>query len=361
MQKNQEKKKYAAWLKAGKILLFAGLGFFFVWISIRGISADNWHAMKDSVKQVNTFWGWTFLGLSFLASVASHYVRSERNILLIEPLNYRVRHSMSFYAVMVCYLGNMVFPRLGEVLRCTFLQRYEKVPFQKALGTVLAERSLDTFMWLIFLVIAILLNTSALSNITVNEEGTTIGALLSAKTTGLITNYKLYFIVAIGIAFIVAAYLTRSWWGKIPFFAKIRDFFAGIWQGLISIKDVRKPIRFWVLTAILWILYFFGVYTVFIAFGFMNQLPYFSILPTFSVLVFGTIGFMIAPEGLGAYPLIVAGTMVLYHVDYVVGLAAGWVGWIVQTLVILLFGGVSMLLATLSNRPEKLDNNSENG
>jgi hypothetical protein len=69
-------------------------------------------------------------------------------------------------------------------------------------------------------------------------------------------------------------------------------------------------------------------------------------MPAFIVLVVGAIGFMIAQGGLGAYPLIVAGVLVLYNVDYAQGLAAGWIGWSAQTIMILIVGFASLIFAS---------------
>jgi hypothetical protein len=69
-------------------------------------------------------------------------------------------------------------------------------------------------------------------------------------------------------------------------------------------------------------------------------------MPAFVVMTVGSIGFMIAQGGLGAYPLIVAGILALYGVDYAHGLAAGWIGWTAQTVMILVVGFTVLILAS---------------
>ena len=124
----------------------------------------------------------------------------------------------------------------------------------------------------------------------------------------------------------------------------------GIWQGLISVKDLQHPFLFIFYTLMIWICFFFGTYFCFFAFDFLQGL---GVMPAFAVLTFGAIGFMIAQGGLGAYPLIVAGVMVLYGVDYYAALGAGWVGWSVQTVMVITFGVASLILASLTNRKEQ--------
>ena len=347
----KDKKKSGFIKKLLQLILFLGLGILFIWISVKDLTPEDIRIIKESASKVNNPVSWIFLFLSLIFGALAHYFRALRSIILIEPLHYKVRKSMSFYAVMVCYLANLAFPRLGEVLRCTFLQRYERVPFQKSLGTIVTERALDLILWLFFLVIVILMNTSILSNLIIDKaNGISLGMWIQEKGMSLLTNYVLYILIGIVIILGIVVFLTRKWWGKIPFFVKVKNFFVGIWQGLISIKDVKRPVLFAVYTLGIWVAYFFGTYFCFFAFDFLAGL---GPLPAFSVLIFGSIGFMIAQGGLGAYPLVVAGTLVLYGIDYNAGLAAGWVGWSVQTVMILIFGFASLILASVSDRKAK--------
>lgn len=131
---------------------------------------------------------------------------------------------------------------------------------------------------------------------------------------------------------------------------KIRNFFVGIWQGFISIKDLPRPWHYILWTIGMWIAYFFGTYFCFLAF------PY--LIPAgpgaaFAVLVFSTIAFMVAQGGLGAYPLMTAGVLFMYNIEYTQGLAAGWVGWLLQTVVVLVIGFLSLILASFYHKPSE--------
>jgi len=343
--KNGKKKQLIS--KIFQLILFVGLGIFFIWLSFKGLTSEDKLAMRESIAQIKNPMSWVFLLFSFAVTALSHYFRALRSVILIEPLNYKIRKSMSFYAVMVCYLANLAFPRLGEVLRCTFLQRYEKVPFQKSLGTIVTERAIDLILWLIFLIIAIFINTSVLSRLIINkEEGINLGMWLENSGRSLLSNHLLYIGIVLVLVLGIVIYMTKRQWGKIPFFVKIKDFLHGIWQGLISVKNVKYPVKFVVYTIFIWVLYFFGTYFCFLAFDFLHGL---GVLAVYSVLIFGSIGFMLTQGGLGAYPLVVAGVLVLYNVDYTAALAAGWVGWSVQTIMIITVGFISLVLASLAD------------
>jgi hypothetical protein len=56
---------------------------------------------------------------------------------------------MLFFAVMIGYLTNLAIPRLGEILKCTMLARYEKIPAEKLVGTIILERIIDAISLLI--------------------------------------------------------------------------------------------------------------------------------------------------------------------------------------------------------------------
>ena len=330
-----------------KFILFFGIGAFFIWLSVRKLSPDDVENLKESAAQVTRGSAWIFLFLAFLVAAISNYIRALRNRQLLQPLGYETRTSMVFYSVMVMYLANYAFPRLGEVLRCTFLQRYEKVPFEKSLGTVVTERAVDLICLIIVFISAFAINTGLLDTLKIGDV--TLRESMSAKFSGMVHNYTMFILIAAIVAFIVIAVLTKKWWSKINFFVKIKNFFVGIWQGLVSIKDLKNPGLFLVYTVSIWILWILETVFCFQAFDFLSGM---SFTVMFSVFAIGNLGFLIGPGGIGAYPLIVAEMLVLYGVDYSAGLAAGWIGWGVQTLQVLVLGIFSMIATSFVKRKE---------
>ena len=327
-----------------QLIVFLGIGVFFIWLSLRGMTPENYQEIKKEILSINNPRSWMFIILSMLAGACAHYVRALRNIEMIKPLGYKVRKSMGFFSVMVCYLANLGLPRAGEVLRCVFLQKYEKVPFQKSLGTVVAERAFDIVCWLFLLIIVIVLNTSLLSQIVMDEQtGVTLGEAFQLKMSSMLTNYKMYIGFVVLVLLGVLIYKTRKTWGKISFFVKIKNFFVGIWQGLISIKDLKNPWPFIGYTVLMWFLYFLGTYVCFFAFDFLREL---GPAPAFTVLILSTVAFMVAQGGLGAYPWMVAQVLLLYGVTIEKGLAAGWIGWLGQTVMIIIIGIISLVIAS---------------
>lgn len=331
-----------------KTILFVGLGILFIWLSIKDLSREDIQMIFSSMSLVNNPRGWFFIGLSVVAIVAADLIRAARAELLLKSIHYRPRFSMMFYSVMVCYIANLALPRLGEILRCSFLQRYENVPFQKSLGTVILERAVDVVCWLFLLIIALLLNNDLLSNLIVDQsQQLTLQDWFAQKGLSYVGNYLLYIIIAVIALLVVIVRLTRNWWQKRPALVKVANFFKGIWRGFVSIKDIPNPWHFVFWTVAMWVSYYLGVYF------FFHALPYLQHIglgAAFSVLIFGTIAFMISQGGLGAYPLITAGIVMLYGISYTQGLAAGWIGWILQTAVSLVLGLFSLIATSFYKR-----------
>lgn len=327
-----------------KTTIFVGLGILFIWLSIKDLSKEDIQMIFSSMSLVNNPRGWFFIGLSVVAIVAADLIRAARAQLLLRSINYYPRFSMMFYSVMVCYIANLALPRLGEILRCSFLQRYENVPFQKSLGTVILERAVDVVCWLFLLIIALVVNNGLLSNLIVDQsQQLTMKEWFAQKGLSYVGNFLIYIIIALIVLLIILVRVTRKWWQKRPALVKIADFFKGIWRGFVSIKDIPDPWHFVFWTIAMWVCYFFGVFL------FFNALPYLQHIgpgAAFTVLIFGTIAFMISQGGLGSYPLITAGIVMLYGISYTQGLAAGWIGWILQTAVSLILGLFSLIVTS---------------
>ncbi|MBK8089481.1 MAG: flippase-like domain-containing protein [Chitinophagaceae bacterium] len=119
----------------------------------RGIDDKGWEQIRTSLKQANY---WLFIPV-LLMMLLSHYIRALRWKILMEPLGYKPSTFNVFNAVMIGYLANLAFPRLGEVLKCTILARYEKMGPDKLIGTIVAERAIDLVCLIGAFVITILL------------------------------------------------------------------------------------------------------------------------------------------------------------------------------------------------------------
>ena len=118
---------------------FLGLAIFLVWWSLSKISDEHWEEMKTAMRETNY---WLLVPVA-IALLVSHLSRAIRWKILMEPMGYKPSLINTYLAVLIGYFANQGVPRLGEVLKCTILSRYEKVPADKLIGTIVAERAFD--------------------------------------------------------------------------------------------------------------------------------------------------------------------------------------------------------------------------
>ena len=325
-----------------KYLFFFALGVFFAWLSVKDINQERWQQIKHSLSQARQ---WIFIPVVVLL-ILSHYFRSLRWKILMEPLGYRPSTFNTFAAVMIGYLVNTGVPRLGEVVKCTLLARYEKIRADRLIGTIVIERAIDLVCLLLVFVLALLM------------QGDVIGGYMKAQlsgffneNTGQFSTTRLVVVVAIFIVAIALVYFMLKRFGHIDAVAKIKNVMRGVWHGLTSIRHIKNKGFFLMHTFFIWILYLLsttlGIYA-------LNETSHLGIGGGLTTLSIGSIGMILTPGGIGAYPLLVAELMGLYGLDInTVGTALGWLLWSAQTVISIAGGVICFLLLTTFNKGEK--------
>lgn len=321
-------------------ILFLGLGMFLVWWSLRKLSDNDWKDMKGAFVSARY---WLIIPV-VLALLASHYSRSIRWKILIEPLGYNPRLSNTFLAVLVGYLANLAVPRLGEVLKCTFLSRYEKVPAEKLIGTIVAERAFDVICLMIVITIAFFTQTDIIGEYLSLKVGEVFG---SGKSSG--SGKGLFLIGTILVAGLVTGWFVMRKFAHISFIQKIKTIIKGIWHGLTSVRFIKKKGWFLFHTVFIWTMYLVSVQIGMFA---LEDTAVYGLKPSLSALATGSIAMILTPNGIGAYPIFVQQTMELYGLRYSIGIAFGWLMWTVQTFQILISGLVALTLLPILNKKQ---------
>lgn len=326
--------------KVLQLILFLGLGVFFIWLSIKDLDVEQRNTIINNIKGVAVDNRWMFLVISALIGLLSVFIRAFRSILLLEPLGYKVSKKNSYHSVMICYIANLAFPRLGEVLRCTFIQRYEKVPFQKTFGTVVTERIVDMMSFGIVFFIALIF------------ESDKIFALFKTKNSsesGLLIHNPIFLLLIGIVCLVILFFIFRKQIRKWKIYNKIKKIILGFWSGLISVIHLKRPLLFLLYTFLIWVCYYFMFFICIFAFPDIsftgNQIWEASL----ACIVIGTIGFIISQGGLGAYPLLISTALLLYGINKEFGLAIGWTVWTTETVLYLIGGIVSLIIASFTN------------
>lgn len=322
-------------LNLAKIIIPLGFGIFLIWYFAQSLDEEGKREILRSFQNAN--YGWILFSLVF--AVLSHISRAYRWKYTLRPLGYEPKFWNSFFAVMIAYLVNLAVPRLGEFSRCGVMSKYEKIPFEKLLGTVIAERVAD-FIILIVMTVAV-----ALIQLEV------LGGLIEEIFTAIESKFSLTVVLAlIGVLAIGAIslfYLFFSKSIKNPLILKVREFVAGIFQGVAAILKMKDKWAFIGHTIFIWVMYVFMFYLCFFSLPETNDVPFGGVLTAF---VMGGFTVVLTNGGIGAYPLAIVQVLSLYGISEGVAGAFGWIVWSAQTILLLVFGAISFALMPLYNK-----------
>lgn len=315
---------------------FLGLGVFLIWWSLKGLTPEDRQQITHALEK-GRYW---LIIPGIVINVLSHWLRALRWRLIIQPLGYSPTKANTFFAVMIGYLANQAVPRLGEVLRCSTLTRYEKIPLDKLVGTVILERLVDTICLFAVFLMALALQPDLYQNIL----ATFFPAQQENNTPGLL--------FYMGLALLAVMVLTLLWMliTKKKFsdlMAIFRKISLHIWQGFISIRALKKRWAFVFLSISIWVLYAASVY---IGFLMLEETMHYGLKEALTVLCAGTLAMAATPGGIGAYAFLVQKTMTIYQLSTGLGLALGWLLWLLQVVVVLTVGGLSLVGLPLYNK-----------
>ena len=325
-------------IKILKFIIFFTLGIFIFWLIYKDQDIDR---IKSVLKnEVNYFW----VAVSLFVGLISHISRTLRWGFMIEPIGHKPRFVNTFMAVMVGYLMNMAFPRMGEISRCGVLSRYEKISFTKLFGTVVAERLIDVISLLLLLLIVIFSQFEKMINfINHNPE-------IQEKLTTVFTSP--FLIIGI-VAIIIVVYLSRNTFKQTKIFRKLVAILQNFKEGFISIRSIKRKGWFWFHSVFIWVCYYLMLYAIFFAFDFTKELNPIAGLTTFVLASFG----MVAPVqgGIGAWHFMAVEALTLYGVAYENGVIFAFVAHTSSTVMIILVGIISMLILPFINRREDIE------
>lgn len=263
--------------------------------------------------------------------IFGHISRAIRWNYLLQPLGFAPKLSNNVFIILMAYLTNLGIPRTGEILRATALTTYEKVPFEKGIGTIITERIIDVIMLFAIILITLLLQTDII--------------LGFFENVGIPLN-KILLLIGSGI-FILAGFLLFIKKSSKNFALKIKDFMKGLMDGVLSIFKIENKWAFLFHTVFIWACYI-GMLWV-IRFTVPETLDL-SLSELMVAFVAGALAMMFTNGGIGLYPIAVSQALAIFGIGKVSGDAFGWIMWIAQTLMIVVFGAISFFILPLLNR-----------
>jgi glycosyltransferase 2 family protein len=322
-----------------KIAFFFLIGILLIWWSLHQIPPQEWDKFKLSL-QHSRFW--IIIPVFFLLGL-SHLLRALRWRLIMEPLGYKPGIMNTYLAVLIGYLANLAIPRLGEVLKCTLLSKYEKVPADKIVGTIVAERAFDVFCLGLVFLLALTLQFSVIQTGWNQLRTAPVTASGAPNHTQLILEIMAgAMVVMIVLFFVFKDKLTKV-------IASIKNIFWGVWAGIMSATKLKKHNLFFLYSFGIWFLYLFATYIG--LYG--TEGTESSFATAISCLAYASIGMIITPGGIGAYAYFMAKVLELNGIDYTLGLANGTLQWFSQFLIVIVLGGLSLIILPIINKQTK--------
>ena len=307
-----------------KILLPISIGIFCIFFSFRNISFTDFTKYFYEINYL-----WVFVGI-FLGAL-SHISRSYRWKYLIEPLGYKLGFINSVLAVFSAYLINYTIPRAGDIARATMISKYEKIPLDKTLGTIVAERAVDVICILTIIATGLIFEFNRISE----------------KLISLIENTEISVVIIYVGVIILILFVSNRVLRKSKYYKSILNFFSGIVEGLTIIFKMEKRVPFILHSIFIWLMYILMFWATSMAFFELHEVAFYQFMISFTL---AAISIMLSNGGIGIYPLAVEESLGWYGVQSTTGLAFGWVSWLSQTMMVIIFGGLSLFILPFINR-----------
>ncbi|HEA20390.1 MAG TPA: flippase-like domain-containing protein [Pricia antarctica] len=313
--------------KTLKTILPIALGVFLVWYWYTATAEEERNQILYYIKDADLFW----VGISMVLGVFGHLSRAIRWNYLLQPLGYAPKISNNIFIILMAYLANLGIPRTGEILRATALTTYEGVPFEKGIGTIITERVIDVIMLFLIILGTLLWQTDIILGFLENV-GIPLNKILILMGSGLLMLTGFFI------------FIKKS---SHNFAHKLKKFVKGLLDGLLSIFKMKNKWAFLGHTLFIWGCYI-GMMWV-IKFTVPETLGL-SLGQLMVAFVAGSLAMMFTNGGIGLYPIAVSQALAIFGISKISGDAFGWIMWIAQTLMVVVFGAISFLVLPLLNR-----------
>ena len=317
------KKKIGKWLS---IVLPLFLGIYLINYKYNEFSPAQLSEIKSYFKNAD----YIYIYLSLVFALFGFLSRAYRWKYAIEHLGYTAHFYNNLMAVCVGYFMNLTLPRSGEFSRALVLKKYENIPFDKAFGTIVAERVVDTLIFLLFVLASLVFQFNVLKE------------FISAKIP--IENLLILGLVGlVGFLVFILVWLYSKW----RIVAIVKTKLSGLVEGMVSILKMKNKWAFLFHSLFIWLTYILMFYITIFSLKETSTISFGAVTIAF---IFGTLVVGFTNGGFGVYPLIIAQIFMLYGVPDTAGTALGWLAWASQTILMIVLGGLSFLFLPVLNR-----------
>ena len=301
-----------------KVVAFFGVGFtilFFVYqrqqaayleeCALQGIAAADCSLLDKVVADFGTV-NWWWIGAVLLAFTLSNWSRTVRWLMLLRPLGYRPRAWNGYGTIMMGYFANLFFPRIGEIVRAGAMSRYEGIPVEKVVGTVVVDRIADVLSLALVLALSFFLEFDKITGFFFGGNEL-VG---DTAATPFYTRWWFIFGLCVGLG-CALLWLLRKRILELNIYQKVRKIAVGFLEGIRSIRQLENPVAFVLHSINVWLMYFLMAWLALFAFPPTAGLTWVAGLLVFT---FGALGILIpSPGGMGTYHFLVISVLTLFY------------------------------------------------
>lgn len=296
------------------------LGVFLVIYTYNSFTDGQIAKMKSYFVHANYF----YVFLSGVLAFIGYVLRAYRWRYTLEYIGYSSDFKFNLVDISICYFLNLTIPRSGEISRAALLAKYKNVPFDKGFGTIIAERIVDFFILILFILTAVILEFSTLKNFLLEYIP--------------LQNLVVFLIVGFLLS-VLGIYLL--FYSKISFFVMIKEKISGLMQGILSVFKMPNKWPFLIQTLLIWLTYILMFYSVIYALDETQIISFGAVIVAF---VIGSLTIAFTNGGFGFFPILIAKILLLYNIPEEAGNAFGWIVWTSQLIFTIILGGIAFLI-----------------
>lgn len=278
--------------------LILGLSIF--WLLYRQFDAKEILSILQS--DINYFW----IFVAMLSGVLSFIIRALRWQQQLRVLHIDPPFSSICNAIFGTFAFNLIFPRFGELWRCTYLSNRESASFSRIFGSMLGERTVDTIVAITIICAVFLSQMGIVSNFLSQNPN------LQENIQGILLSPWLYLAI---VVLAIAGYFIFSNKGTNSLLNKFRDSLQKMGEGFKSILSMKSgKLLFWFYSIAIWGCYFMQLYFCALAFDWMSHI---TIMQALVLFVLGSLGTAVPVQGgIGPWHAAVIFGMLFYGFTY---------------------------------------------
>ena len=320
-----------------KYLFFLILGGGILYLVLKGKDLNK---MLEDLKSAE----YKYLVASMVFGYAAYLFRALRWLLLLKTMNYNASVSHATHAVAAGYFANVIFPRAGEIVRCTSLYKVTGIPVNKLFGTVLLERAIDLVMLFACIAMGFVLKYNELSSF--------VGAVGGESDPAGLSSTKLlvalcFFIILGGL------YFFRNQLKKSKLYQKVVSLGVGVKEGFQTAFFMKQKELFVLYTLLIWLMYLLMTYVCFFSIPETSDLRFIDGL---YIMVVGGLGMIVPVQGgLGPYHAAVTLGIVSLGLSETTGITLAVLIHTAQSIMILITGIIAAIVLSFAKRKAMLN------